>query len=73
LHADTPFIACILRSPAGDRVRAQVRAYDELHTAIDRLSGDSELAARLDAASKRLQASPGRLHAADLIERIARP
>jgi UDP:flavonoid glycosyltransferase YjiC (YdhE family) len=45
---------------------------DELLAAIDRLSGDQTLAARLDAASKRLLASPGRLLAADLIERIAR-
>jgi UDP:flavonoid glycosyltransferase YjiC (YdhE family) len=45
---------------------------DELHSAIDRLSSDRTLAARLETASKRLQASPGRLRAADLIERIAR-
>jgi UDP:flavonoid glycosyltransferase YjiC (YdhE family) len=45
---------------------------DELHATIERLSGDQQLAARLDAASKRLQASPGRVVAADLIERVAR-
>ena len=45
---------------------------DELHSAIDRLSDDTALAARLDAVSQRLQASPGRLRAADLIEQIAR-
>jgi hypothetical protein len=32
---------------------------------------DQQLAARLDAASKRLQTSPGRVLAADLIEKIA--
>jgi hypothetical protein len=30
------------------------------------------LAARLDAASKRLQAAPGRILAADLIDKLAR-
>jgi UDP:flavonoid glycosyltransferase YjiC (YdhE family) len=45
---------------------------DELHDTIERLSGDQHLAKRLDAASKRLQASPGRVLAADLIEKIAR-
>ena len=45
---------------------------DELHGTIERLSGDRQLAARLDAASKRLQASPGRVLAADLIEKVVR-
>ncbi len=45
---------------------------DELHGAIERLSGDKQRAARLAAASQRLQASPGRVLAADLIEKIAR-
>jgi UDP:flavonoid glycosyltransferase YjiC (YdhE family) len=45
---------------------------DELRATIERLSGDQQLAARLDAASKRLQASPGRVLAADLIEKVAR-
>ena len=44
---------------------------EELHRAIERL-GDEELAQRLGEASKRLQASPGRLQAADLIEVLAR-
>jgi UDP:flavonoid glycosyltransferase YjiC (YdhE family) len=45
---------------------------DELYATIERLSADQELEARLDAASKRLQASPGRVLAADLIEKVAR-
>jgi len=45
---------------------------DELHGTIERLSGDQRLAARLDAASKRLQAAPGRILAADLIDKLAR-
>ena len=45
---------------------------DELHATIERLSADRQLAARLAAASKRLQASPGRVLAADLIEKVAR-
>jgi hypothetical protein len=42
-----------------------------MHTTIERLSGDPQLAKRLEAASKRLLASPGRVQAADLIEKIA--
>jgi UDP:flavonoid glycosyltransferase YjiC (YdhE family) len=45
---------------------------EELHDAIERLTGDQELAGRLGAVSKRLQASPGRLRAVDLIERMVR-
>ena len=45
---------------------------DELHGTIERLSSDQQLATRLDAASKRLQASPGRVLAADLIEKVVR-
>jgi UDP:flavonoid glycosyltransferase YjiC (YdhE family) len=45
---------------------------DELHSAIERLADDHDLAARLAAASIRLQASPGRVLAADLIESITR-
>jgi UDP:flavonoid glycosyltransferase YjiC (YdhE family) len=45
---------------------------DELHGTIERLSGDKRLAARLAAASKRLTGSPGRVLAADLIEKVAR-
>jgi UDP:flavonoid glycosyltransferase YjiC (YdhE family) len=45
---------------------------DELHATIDQLSGDRQLAARLASASKRLRASPGRVLAADQIEKVAR-
>jgi UDP:flavonoid glycosyltransferase YjiC (YdhE family) len=45
---------------------------DELHATIERLSADQQLATRLEAASKRLQASPGRVLAADLVEKVAR-
>jgi UDP:flavonoid glycosyltransferase YjiC (YdhE family) len=44
----------------------------ELRSAIDRLTEDPALAARLSACSRRLQAAPGRIQAADQIERIAR-
>ncbi len=44
----------------------------ELPAAIDRLAGDTALNARLAAISARLQASPGTVRAADLIERLAR-
>jgi UDP:flavonoid glycosyltransferase YjiC (YdhE family) len=43
----------------------------ELTGAIDRLTGDRELARRLRAMSGRLQASPGTARAADLIEGVA--
>ncbi|HSD24269.1 MAG TPA: nucleotide disphospho-sugar-binding domain-containing protein [Solirubrobacterales bacterium] len=43
----------------------------DLPAAIDRLLADSELATRLAGVSKRLQASPGNVLAADLIERLA--
>jgi hypothetical protein len=39
---------------------------------IDRLLGDEALSARLGAIATRLQASPGTVTAADLIERVAR-
>jgi MGT family glycosyltransferase len=45
---------------------------EELHSTIDQLIGDEVLAKRLGAASRRLQASPGRLRAADLVERLVR-
>jgi MGT family glycosyltransferase len=45
---------------------------DELHATIERLSTDQELAVRLGAIAKQLQASPGRLHAVDLIEQLVR-
>jgi MGT family glycosyltransferase len=43
----------------------------ELGTAIDRLLADGRLATRLAEASARLQANPGTVKAADLIERVA--
>jgi MGT family glycosyltransferase len=43
----------------------------DLPAAIDRLLSDSDLAARLDGISTRLQASPGNERAAELIERVA--
>ena len=45
---------------------------EQLHDAIERLSSDERLAATLGDVSKRLQASPGRLRAADLIEQMVR-
>jgi MGT family glycosyltransferase len=45
---------------------------EQLHGAIDRLCGDTALAARLSAASSRLRAAPGRALAADLIEGLVR-
>jgi MGT family glycosyltransferase len=56
----------------GTRLSTYEFADEELHTALDRLSDDRALAARLNTASKRLQSMPGRVLAADLIERIAR-
>jgi UDP:flavonoid glycosyltransferase YjiC (YdhE family) len=44
---------------------------EELTDAIDELLADRELAARLVAMSRRIQASGGTIHAADLIERLA--
>ena len=44
----------------------------DLHNAIEELLGDADALARLAAISQRVQASPGRVHAADLIERAAR-
>ena len=44
----------------------------ELHAAIDGMLGDDDARSRLEAISRRVQASPGRVHAADLIERVAR-
>jgi UDP:flavonoid glycosyltransferase YjiC (YdhE family) len=46
---------------------------EELTGAIARLLGDSDLRRRLEATAARLQASPGRIQAADLIETVARP
>ena len=44
----------------------------ELTGAIDELLGDAELTRRLAASSRRLQAEPGTVEAADLIERLAK-
>ena len=44
---------------------------DEISGAIDGLLADTGLATRLAHASKRLQANPGNVRAADLIERVA--
>jgi MGT family glycosyltransferase len=44
----------------------------ELTGALDRLLGDADLRERLAAASARIQAAPGTVKAADLIERVAR-
>jgi UDP:flavonoid glycosyltransferase YjiC (YdhE family) len=44
---------------------------DELLGAIDRLLADEQLAERLGRISARLQADPGTVKAADLIERVA--
>jgi UDP:flavonoid glycosyltransferase YjiC (YdhE family) len=43
----------------------------DLVSAVERLLGDAALRARLDALAARLQASPGTVRAADLIERLA--
>jgi MGT family glycosyltransferase len=45
---------------------------DELTSAIERLAGDEGLRSRLTRVSARLQARPGTVTAADLIERLAR-
>jgi MGT family glycosyltransferase len=56
----------------GARLPAYAAEADELTGAIDRLLADRALAARLAALSARLQANPGAVRAADLIERLAR-
>jgi UDP:flavonoid glycosyltransferase YjiC (YdhE family) len=56
----------------GMRLASYEFSDEELHDAIERLTGNQELAGRLGAVSKRLQASPGRLRAVDLIERMVR-
>ncbi len=45
---------------------------DELLGAVERLLGDEALRARMKAAAARLQAAPGRILGADLIERLLR-
>ena len=44
----------------------------DLHNAIEGMLGDADALARLAAISQRVQANPGRIKAADLIERAAR-
>jgi MGT family glycosyltransferase len=44
----------------------------DLHNAIEDMLGDADALARLAAISQRVQANPGRVKAADLIERAAR-
>jgi MGT family glycosyltransferase len=58
----------------GVGVRLETYAFEdaELLSAIERLLVDDELGARLRAISNRLQADPGRVRAADLIEQLAR-
>ena len=55
----------------GVRLATYAFEEDELHGAIDRLLADATLRDRLAALSHRVQASPGRVRAADLIERLA--
>jgi UDP:flavonoid glycosyltransferase YjiC (YdhE family) len=55
----------------GARLRTYAFEPEEMTAAIDRLLGDAGLRARLDVAAARLQASPGTVTAADLIERVA--
>ncbi len=54
---------------------ARLRTYDfgdhELPAAVDRLLADGDLRGRMAAIATRLQASPGTVRAADLIERVA--
>jgi MGT family glycosyltransferase len=61
-------------SESGFGVRLRTFEFEdgELTGAIDRLAGDGSLAERLGAMSRRLQASPGTVRAAELIERLAR-
>lgn len=56
----------------GARLPTYSFAEGELLAAIERLLADQALAARLQATSRRLQASPGTVRAADLIERLAK-
>jgi MGT family glycosyltransferase len=61
-------------SETGYGIRLATYAFDdaELTDAIDRLATDEALAQRLGAISARLQASPGTVKAADLIEGVAK-
>jgi MGT family glycosyltransferase len=55
----------------GVRLDTYGHSAEELRGAVDRLLSDERLAARLAAASSRLQAAPGTVVAADLIEQVA--
>jgi MGT family glycosyltransferase len=55
----------------GERLATYSFTDDETSSAIDRLVDDRGLHARLAEASQRLQANPGNVKAADLIERVA--
>jgi MGT family glycosyltransferase len=55
----------------GERVATYSFTDEEISGAIDRLLGDGELHARLAEGAQRLQANPGNVKAADLIERVA--
>jgi MGT family glycosyltransferase len=56
----------------GARLPAYSVDAGELTASIDRLLADTPLASRLKALSGRLQANPGTVRAADLVERLAR-
>jgi MGT family glycosyltransferase len=56
----------------GARLAAYAAGAGELTGAIDRLLADRALAARLAAVSARLQANPGTIRAANLVEQLAR-
>jgi MGT family glycosyltransferase len=57
----------------GFGVRLRTYEFDdhELLDAVDRLATDTNLRARMQPISARIQATPGHVHAADLIERLA--
>jgi MGT family glycosyltransferase len=55
----------------GARLRTYDFEDDELSAAVDRLLADGDLRGRMAAIAQRLQAGPGTVRAADLIERVA--
>jgi UDP:flavonoid glycosyltransferase YjiC (YdhE family) len=55
----------------GIRLRTYAFEDEELLDAIERLLGDADLHGRMRAISTRTQASPGHVHAAELIEQLA--
>jgi UDP:flavonoid glycosyltransferase YjiC (YdhE family) len=60
----------IHESGLGVRLDTYGHAPEELRAAVDRLLEDSDVAARLAEASRDLQAAPGTVRAADLIEQL---